>query len=311
MIRYLAISFLFLQVLPLFAVDSDSVNLKENETAMRILIQEVRTNKLSKIRIESSLQLEELMEKTLKAEGAFAYPFDNIQGVSIQQPADNAFRIFTWQVYVDEGDYQYRGFIQTKDGKVIKLEDQSDDMFSKVEFSTLKPSNWYGALYYNIKPFKQDGQTCYLLFGFDAFSFFNRRKVLDVLYFDDKGRARFGKNVIEMKDYKGRLRQVKRMLLEYSATVSVTLNYKESEDLVIYDHLIYGTPFKDQRPTNLPDGSYCGLKYNASTGMWKYVDKVYKDDPANVLINATSYEEMMDEDKKPRRKQKDIFGRSK
>jgi hypothetical protein len=104
------------------------------------------------------------------------------------------------------------------------------------------------------------------------------------------------------------------MLLEYSATVSVTLNYNEDLDRVVFDHLIYGSPIRGEMPTNVPDGSYSGMVLTKD-GIWKYVDKIYKDDPNNVLINATSFETILQEDaetnKGKKKKKKDIFGRSK
>jgi hypothetical protein len=42
------------------------------------------------------------------------------------------------------------------------------------------------------------------------------------------------------------------------------------------------------------------------------VDKVHKDDPANILVDATSYERMIQTEKEqPKKKQKDLFGRKK
>jgi hypothetical protein len=292
------------------ATDVDTTFIVESEAAMRGLIEDVLTNKHLEVREKASNELEVLLEKTLNQKGSFKHDFSELEGVSIVQPEDQAVRIFTWQLYVDKDHYQYRGFIQTKDGKVYRLQDNSDDMRT-VEFSIFKPKNWYGALYYNIKEFKSDGQTMYLLFGYDAFDFYNRRKLLDVLYFDDSGRPRFGKTVLEMKDGSGRMRKVKRFVMEYSSSVNVTLNYSKEQDMIIYDHLIYGSPIKGGGPSNVPDGSYSGMQLGKD-GLWKYVDKVHKDDPANILVDATSYERMIQTEKEqPKKRQKDLFGRKK
>lgn len=51
---------------------------------------------------------------------------------------------------------------------------------------------WYGVLYYNMKEFKGlDGSFYYLVFGYDGYEFFNKWKVLDVLYFKN-GKFVFG-----------------------------------------------------------------------------------------------------------------------
>jgi hypothetical protein len=308
--KYLLLLMLGLLASSSYATDVDTIRIIEKEAAMRGLIEDVLTNTDLKIREEASGKLEKMLEETLQEEGAYDYTFSDLKGVSILQPGDKTFRIFTWQLFVDDNHYQYKGFIQTKDGKIHKLQDKSDDMRT-VEFSILKPENWYGALYYNIKEFKNEGEPAYLLFGYDAFEFYNRRKVLDVLYFDSSGKPKFGKTVIEMKDAQGRMREVKRFVLEYSSSVNVTLNFSKENDMVVYDHLIYGTPVKSAGPSNVPDGSYCGLKLTKD-GKWQYVDKVHEDDPANILVDATSYERMIQDAKEqPQKKKKDIFGRAK
>jgi len=293
-----------------YASDVDTTLIVEAESAMRGLIEDVLTNQDFKIREEASQELELLLEKTLNQKGSLQHDFAQLEGVSIIQPEDKALRIFTWQLYVDKNHYQYRGFIQTKEGKVYRLKDNSDDMRT-VEFSIHKPENWYGALYYNLQEFKSEGQTMYLLFGYDAFDFYNRRKLLDVLYFDSSGRPRFGKSVIQIKDGSGRMRKVKRFVMEYSSSVNVTLNYSKEQEMVIYDHLVYGSPIKGVGPSNVPDGSYSGIKLGKS-GLWEYIDKVHKDDPANILVDATSYERMIQNEKEqPKKQQKDLFGRKK
>ncbi|MFT5647482.1 MAG: hypothetical protein ACI976_002174 [Aureispira sp.] len=293
-----------------YASDVDTMFIVESEAAMRGLIEDVLTNQNLEVREEASQELELLLEKTLNQNGSLEYDFSELKGISIVQPEDKALRIFTWQLYVDKNNYQYRGFIQTKEGKVYRLQDNSDDMRT-VEFSIHKPENWYGALYYNMQKFKSEGQTMYLLLGYDAFDFYNRRKLVDVLYFDNSGRPRFGKTVLEMKDGNGRMRKVKRFVMEYSSSVNVTLNYSAEQGMIVYDHLIYGSPIKGAGPSNVPDGSYSGMKLSKN-GFWEYVNKVHKDDPANILVDATSYERMIQNGKEqPKKQQKDLFGRKK
>ncbi|MCH2043007.1 MAG: hypothetical protein MK212_02615 [Saprospiraceae bacterium] len=245
------------------------------EWEMRELLNIVLNDKDRKNREEASTKLETTLEKAFQEDGAFEYKFKQVQGLSIITPSDQAFRIFTWQLYMTKDTYQYCGYIQMPDKKFYRLDDKSADMYSP-QFSRLKPSKWYGALYYNIKPFKAaDGSTKYLLFGYDVYDFFTRRKVLDVLHFY-KGAPRFGDKVIEMKDGRGMIKTVSRFILQYSASVSATMNYADDKDMVIYDHLIYQM-IPGQGPSNVPDGSYTGLELKK--GKWMLVEKVYKHDP--------------------------------
>lgn len=311
----LALLVLLLGTLPCMATnDVDSTDWHSTAVQMSSLMNIVRTNKSLEARKTASADLEKLLQETLELKHSYDHDFADLEGVSLLQPADKAFRIFTWQLYVDKDHYKYHGFIQTKEGKVFPLTDGSDNMRT-VEFMTLRHTDWYGALYYNLQSFKHEGKEAYLLCGFDAFSFYNRRKVLDVLYFDGNGKPRFGKSVLQMKDGRGQIRKVKRFLMEYSASVNVTLNYSEEQEMILYDHLIYGSPIANAGPSSVPDGSYCGLKLDRS-GMWTFVDKVHKDDPNNVLVNAASFKEAMQdgqnqkkESARNKKQQKDLFGR--
>lgn len=312
MMQYsLVVLVLLLGTLPSYATnDVDSTQWHSKAVQMSSLMNIVRTNQSLEARQTASADLEKLLLETLERNGSYDYAFAELKGISVLQPEDKRFKIFTWQLYVDKEHYKYHGLIQTKEGKIFPLTDGSDEMRT-VEFMTLRHTDWYGALYYNIKAFKHEGQDAYVLFGFDAYSFYNRRKLLDVLYFDGNGKPRFGKNVLQMKDGRGQIRKVKRFVMEYSSSVNVTLNYSKEQDMIIYDHLIYGSPIANTGPSSVPDGSYCGLQLKRS-GMWTFIDKVHKDNPKNILVNATSYESALidgQEQKKKKKNQKDLFGR--
>ena len=278
--------------------------LKNYEWAMRGLLSTILGDTSKVSRINASEELKKTLEKAFKEKGAFQYPFKQAKGLSIISPDDGAFRIFTWQLYLDENNYQYMGYLQMPDEKFYKLEDKSAEMRSP-QYSQLRPEKWYGALYYSVKSFKDEKrQTKYLVFGYDAYDFFRRRKVLDVLHFF-RGQPRFGDKVIEMKDHRGTVRNVYRFVMEYSASVSVSMNYSHGKEMVIYDHLVYQM-IPGQGPSNVPDGSYCGLELKK--GKWKIVDKVYKHNPYVGNDNPPLEHPILDKDKN---KSKDIIGRTK
>lgn len=242
--------------------------------------------------------IEALLKKSLEAKNTYDYPFEGIVGISLLQPEDKRFRIFTWELYETPQSYVQYGIVQTNDGKVYVLQDKSHEM-QRPEFGRNKADNWYGALYYNLKAFQTNNQTQYLLFGRDSYSLYEHRKVLDIIYFDHTGKPRFGNNVLKVKDGFGRMRTVNRFLMQYSAGVNVKLNYDEVQDMVVYDHLINGSGIVEgQAPTGVPDGSYCGLKL--TKGRWEYIDKVFKDDPNNVLVNDQNPQKIMGRTRKKR-----------
>jgi hypothetical protein len=227
------------------------------------------------------------LEQALKNPAAADFDFKTeLKGVSVQMPEDKAFEIYTWQLFQNDSSYLYGGLLKTKKGEVFKLMDKSATI--KQPFQTrLKPAEWYGALYYNLVPFEHENKKMYLLFGYNAHDFFNRRKLIDVLFFEN-GKPKFGYNVLEMKDNSRKTRTVQRYIMEYSATVMATLNYSVVDKMIIYDNLVSAAPIKGQSSSNIPDGSYCGMRLEK--GKWVYVDKIHKDDydPATSWNNPTA-----------------------
>ena len=242
--------------------------------------------------------------KALKVKNSFDYPFERLKSVSILYPADSTFRVFTWQLYVNESDYRYYGAIQMNSGalKLIPLIDRSFEVID-LEQEILSAEKWYGALYYNIKEFDTPAGKKYLLFGYDGYSFFTKRKVVDVLSFQN-GKAAFGAPVFISEDPDYPFLPKNRLVLTYSAEASVKTNYDGHLDLIIHDHLIeMASGIASQGPVKLPDGSYEG--YKLQDGHWTYVPKIF--DHIYENEEATRQEPLFDTSQ-PRKKRKDLFG---
>jgi hypothetical protein len=135
----------------------------------------------------------------------------------------------------------------------------------------LPADRWYGALYFNLRQFDSRQGRKYLLFGYDAFEFFEKRKLLDVLSFDRTGKPVFGAPVFE----KAGSPPNSRVYLQYSADAKVKMNWDEQYQMIIFDHLItFPSPY-GRDMTQVPDGSYDAYKFEK--GNWKYIDKVFDD----------------------------------
>ena len=118
--------------------------------------------------------------------------------------SDSTFRIITWQLYVDKDTYHQYGAIQmnNSDLKLFRLLDRPSNP-STIENTSLNSEQWLGAVYYNLYEFETLQGPQYLLFGFDGNSFFTKRKILDVLKFEN-GKPVFGSPVF-VKNIEGSL----------------------------------------------------------------------------------------------------------
>lgn len=236
--------------------------------------------------------------RALKIENSFKYPFEQLRSVSILTPPDSSFRIITWQLFVNDSTYRYYGSIQMNERslKLYPLIDRSFEMKDFPSMEQLPPDRWYGALYFNIRQFDTKQGRKYLLFGYDAFEFFEKRKLLDVLSFDKEGKPVFGAPVFEKENEFPE----HRVYIQYSADAKVKLNWDEQYKMILMDHLIpLASPY-GRGTTSVPDGSYNA--YKLEKGHWKYIDKVFDDKQKDVPFP----EPILDN-----RNDKDIMGKKK
>ena len=176
-----------------------------------------------------------------------------------------------------KNDYRYGGMIQMNNTKndLFSLTDASGELETyDLEYDVLGPSDWYGALYFNLQEFETPKGNQYLLCGFDGFEFFKKRKVVETLYFDEAGQPVFGASAFAKVEAGYEASTKNRLYLEYSAEVAARLNYDPSLEMLIMDNLVsMRSPYKQVGNVNIPDGSYIG--YSLKNGVWEYVEKVF------------------------------------
>lgn len=292
-------------------VAQDESPLAAKETTLIQLASILLTDSLKTNRIKAEETFQATLKDALKAENSFQFPFEALEAVSILYPTDSTFRIFTWQLYVDKNDYRYGGFIQVNNEKnqVFPLVDASQEIQTyDLEYDVLGPTDWYGALYFNLHEFETPKGKQYLLFGFDGFEFFNKRKVAEALYFDEASQPVFGAPAFAKAETGYEASTKNRLYLEYSAEVAARLNYDPSLDMVIMDNLVsMRSPYKGVGNVNIPDGSYIG--YQLKNGVWEYVEKVFNQvsekppAPRRVLTESSTQNDLFG--KKSRRKKRD------
>lgn len=254
-------------------IATDSVFVKAERELADVAAQLSASRYKDRLQDSFNLQLKTLFGFALKTEGSFNYPFDSLKSdVSIVTSPDGKMRVITWYAVDDAGNYRYSGFLQykdktSKDVRLFVLNDCSETM-ENAENQTCTPQNWYGAMYYGVVEKKIDGETLYTLLGWDGAGLYTTRKVIETLTFNTKGQPRFGKMVIKV----GR-KKSKRMLFEYNKRATMMIQYDESLDLIVLDHLAV---FGDRDTSNPmffgPDMSYDALKFE--NGVWIYQSNI-------------------------------------
>jgi hypothetical protein len=256
------------------------------EDTLVVLAYAVLNDSVEVERFAACRQLITKLVRSLKNDNSFSYPFERLKSISIQYPPDSSFRIFTWQLFVNDSTYRYYGALQRNNRKLelFPLIDRSFEMdYPRPEEQQLTADRWYGALYYNIRQYDTKKGRQYMLFGFDAFEFFEKRKVIDVLSFSPEGKPVFGAPVFQTSPDE---LAKQRLIFQYSSEASVRCNWDDNYQMVLFDHLIpWGSPF-GRGMTQVPDGSYDGLRFDK--GEWVFVPKVFNDVQAEAPDDPTA-----------------------
>ena len=265
---------------------SNLLKIKLIEDSLHLLSNKFTRDTLLSERKKSCHEFIPKFVSALKLDNSFYYPFDSLETVSKIYSPDSLFRIFSWQLVLPKGSFRYYGVIQMKSTKmkIYPLFDFSDTMQYHPQLTTTN-DNWYGALYYNIISKQVDlsttqkgKKTFYTLFGFEAADVMTRRKVVEILTFDEKGKPKFGAPLFYFKyDDSTRIKQadtLTRFFIEYKYNASTVLNYDPELEMIVFDHV---APPKQKTEgatfTYVPDGTYEGFEWK--NNRWNWVEHVF------------------------------------
>lgn len=262
----------------LFSQEMAIPNLKSYEDSLVNIAETMIEGESEYDRAKACFDFIPYLVKALKHENSFYYPFEDLQRVSILTPEDQSFRIFTWVLQKNDKTFRFYGAIQmnTDDGslKLFPMYDYSDSIQNPLD-ATLSNERWYGALYYKVLPVKHKKTMYYTLLGWDGNNAMSRKKIADVLHFED-GKPVFGAPIFEIMEEDAEETTFKnRIIVEYKVDAGVTLNYYPPQELIVHDHVVApDEKSKGLEFTYVPDGTYVG--YEWKKGKWSYMEKVFK-----------------------------------
>jgi hypothetical protein len=216
-----------------------------------------------------------LLVSALKTPYSFYFPFDSLQTISKLYPPDSSFRIFTWQMVVNENLTRQHGAIQMKtyDGslKLFPLIDKSD-ITSNISDTIGNNKGWIGAVYYKIIQTRSSNQNYYTLLGYDENNIRSNRKIIEVLSFSNE-EPMFGGRYFSYAEDSVFKSAASRYVMEYKKTAGARLTYDEDLQMIIAEHLESETGEPKKKWTYIPDGDYEGFKWK--NGQWVHVEKVF------------------------------------
>ena len=228
-----------------------------------------------KDRLDADSMFTRMLVRALKTKSSFQYPFESLETISIQYSPDSVFRIFTWQLVINENVIRQHGAIQIKtyDGslKLYPLIDKSD-VTTNVADTIGNNYGWIGAIYYKIIQKKSSNQNFYTLLGFDENNIRSSRKIIEVLNFIND-EPTFGGRYFSYEEDTVFKTSHSRYIMEYKKEAGPRLSYDKDMDLIIVEHLVSESNEPKKKWTLIGDGDYEGFKWK--NGKWVHVEKVF------------------------------------
>lgn len=199
----------------------------------------INSGETDSIRKAATASLSACLDSMLHLEASYTFRFDSLRTkvVSVQEPADKVFRIYTYNTVLKNGDFKNFGFVQywyKRELVVVPLMDTSKKWNKELLDIDLDPTEWVGALYYKVIPFKKKKQKMYLLLGFDGSTIHSNKKVMDVITFN-KGEIRFGAPVFKSSDQDPSAEY--RVTYEFHQESSMVLTYEKERNIIVADKL--------------------------------------------------------------------------
>lgn len=226
------------------AYEGQELTLDDYNEVLGILGKTIISFEDESIRIENNEVFRTFLKGAIEKENSFDFKFDSIITMSIIKSDDDKIRIYNWAFPYENGTYTFYGFVQLRTDygyNIIELYDQSD-IITSYKYRNFYPDKWYGALYYNILTRKNGDKTYYTLLGWDGYTSYTTKKIIDVLTIKNSEEIEFGAPIFDLHtNIRPRPQRIPpapyRMVYEFASMVSMKLNWDEKEKYIILDHL--------------------------------------------------------------------------
>lgn len=263
------LSLLMLFSFSIFAQNSNIQIIESKQDSIQNMMLKIISIKNANEKLKYGDTVINIFSSVLEYEESWDFQFDSLTNfVSILKSDDNKIKIYTWNIFFDDGTFKYFGFVQikNKENSLFFLDDKSDEI-NNVENKNLDYNEWFGAIYYKILSAKGDKKTSYTLLGWDGNNNLSQKKIIEGLSFNKKDEPQFGSSFEVDK------KRTNRVIFEYNKHANMILRYDEKYKMIVFDHL---SP-SEYEYTGLyqyygPDFSYDALFFEK--GKWNYLSDV-------------------------------------
>lgn len=258
--------YLTLVIVLFFSQATHAMSLEESEDSIAFYHAHILKVKTNEERLALSENMRRLFIASFENPAVFDYPFSKFKFSNLTS-LDKHVRLLNWNVPLVEGTFAYYCFVLVRNEKkgsfewteLKALKNEPDNLEGQV----FKSNKWLGALYYEIIPMEKKNNKKYTLLGWDGKDNLSTRKIVEVMTISGKN-IRFGDDVFK----EGKVSSRKRIILEYSDEVSVTLKYYSHQHAIVMDELAPKNPVMEGIYSEYgPLGSY--NMWQLKKGVWE------------------------------------------
>jgi|WetSurMetagenome_2_1015567.scaffolds.fasta_scaffold210011_2 hypothetical protein len=259
----------YILIIIVFAVNT---SIGQKNTPSQSAILENLFGRLSKsiddsVSIQINDSIRTIVDSYMESDSVFKHRFSNVRYMGQITSTDSLVKIITWNLLLRDEPCRYYCNIIRRTQKAIhpdiyKL--TAEYNINRIGMDTTYSSeNWYGALYYDLRPQIIGGKNCWMLLGIDYGNPEITRKIIEILTFDKDDRIVFGLKSFVSSDIV-RFREV----FEYSSAATMTMRFG-GDDTIVFDHLVPFAPeMADNRQYYGPQ--YSNDAYVLENGLWKF-----------------------------------------
>ena len=217
----------------------------------------IQENDTLSIRIQKDSLLYLKLFETLSSPNSFSYTFDSLQSIKQIKSPDGLFKLFTWQLTLNNEHSIQKGILQLKTAngqtRLFKLNDIGDEMENPSELIG-SSHQWIGAVYYDIIQNEFEGKMYYTLLGFDAYDNRITHKLIEVVHFEKDEPVFGGDFFVYPPDETYPLMPVKRFMYSYKNGSNAFIRYEKEAKAIVLSELASITNDLKEKSTLVPTG---------------------------------------------------------
>lgn len=241
------------------------ISMDEMSLPLEKLFGRLRAASEDSIRLRINDSIKFFIDSYAVSDRIFIHNFSSIKYLGQITSSDSVIKIITWNLVLNNEPGRYFCYLIRKSpeggtNEVYYLTHRYDEKQILTD-TVYSQSDWYGALYYDIRPFYADNRQYWVLLGINFSSPMLTRKIIEVLSFSGENKIIFGRKWFDSGNAVNY-----RHILEYSASAVISLRFR-SDNSIVFDHLVPLPPSGfDDRLYYGPDYSYDAYIYK--NGFW-------------------------------------------